>query len=415
MNKNNKFSFNGFFDNLMVKAPDKCFENVFDSALSEFQKNGVFFLEDEFINLVNSFGNCLSNCIEQVLLAAKAVRNNENLSLYALFVYRAMMQRKMFLEHLQEFEFPEADTLEVRFLPFLILLPAIPELYERLKAQKLPEDVINATLRQFEDCVYLYEERTGKLGLSKRYFNHMQSYIDERELNIERLRFEVSQLERPILALRNSHDEIVILFDGVDINEAGMVYGTPPVEESESVFRAEVTETETCFCGYRALADGRCDCKLTSYAKSEWKVLLKKGDPVMSIHIPSRGALTREACEKSYERACEIFETCYPEFKYKAFHCFSWMLDPQLRAFLPENSNIVNFQKKYTLYAGKNQGDAVFDFVFKLKFKEYKDMPEDTSLQRAIKKHYLDGKYIYSYGGLFLVEKSRHEMEKVQA
>jgi hypothetical protein len=29
------------------------------------------------------------------------------------------------------------------------------------------------------------------------------------------------------------------------------------------------------------------------------------------------------------------------------------------------------------------------------------DFPEGTSLMRAIKEHYLRGKYIYEYGGIF--------------
>lgn len=83
------------------------------------------------------------------------------------------------------------------------------------------------------------------------------------------------------------------------------------------------------------------------------------------------------------------------------------MLDPALREFLPENSNIIAFQKKYTLYAGETEGIDVFNFVFKMQYTkevDYNSMPEDTSLQRALKKLYLDGKYIYEYEGVFINE-----------
>ncbi len=82
------------------------------------------------------------------------------------------------------------------------------------------------------------------------------------------------------------------------------------------------------------------------------------------------------------------------------------MLDAKLREFPHESSNVLAFQKKYTLYAGETEGIDVFNFVFKMQYTkelDYKSIPEDTSLQRALKKLYLDGKYIYEYEGVFIL------------
>lgn len=394
--------FGVFFKEIGIKAPDRCFEGVFEEALAEYQNSGVFFLEDAYIRHVNTCENCLSNCLEEVIEAAKLLRGNETLAVYALFLYRAMGLRKNFLEHISTFEFPDGEDAARRLLPFIVLLPEIPRLYTKLKARRVPEDVIAATLRQFEDCVYLTQERTGHLGYLKRYFDHMQLYVDEKVLNIGRLRFEMVQaLESNVLVLRNQLGEKVVLFDGAEINSAGRLYGTPPERENESQTTATVKETETSFYGFQAEENGNCASGFLEYPKAIWKCALRKGDSVLSVHIPNKGALTKEACEDSYRRAKAVFHECYPEFEYKAFYCHSWMLDPQLGEFLPEGSNILAFQRKFTPYAGQTQGEDVFNFVFKLSFKEYRDMPEDTSLQRALKKHYLDGKYIYEYEGIF--------------
>ena len=398
-----KMDFDSFFDDFNIVAPDKCFENDFESAVSEYQKDGVFFLSDEYIEYVNSFENCLSNCIEQIKIASRKVCEKKELSVYTLFLYRAMMQRKSFIEHLQEFEFPEGDEIELRMLLFLVLLPTIPKLYADLKQRNVPDEVIGATLRQFEDCLFLTEERIGKIGLLKRYFEHLQHYVDEKILNIGRLRFQMLQeIGSNIIVLKNTDNKIAVLFDGAEINCAGRLYGAPPEDENKKSFRAFVSETETSFIGYAADKDGNCSVEPEEYSKKEWRLLFKKGDPVISVHISNKGALTQEACEESYERAKEIFKTCYSEFEYKAFHCHSWLLDKQLQKFLPENSNILSFQKKYTLYAGGTKGKDVFNFVFKNSFGEYKDLPENTSLQRALKKHYLDGGYVYEYDGIFI-------------
>jgi len=196
--------FNVFFDALGIKAPDRCFDGVFKEAVAEYRSNGVYFLDDAYIGHVNSFEGCLSNCLEETKSAAAKLRKDETLAVYALFLHRAMEQRTAFLKHINTFEFPGGEEEERRLLPFIVLLPELPKLFERLKAREVPEDIIAASLRQFEDCVFLTQERTGRLGFLKRYFDHMQLYLDEKVLNIGRLRFEmVPALESNILVLRN--------------------------------------------------------------------------------------------------------------------------------------------------------------------------------------------------------------------
>ena len=395
--------FSDFFTDLGLKAPDKCFEDTFASALEEYKNDGVFFLNNEYIDHINSFECCISNCIGDAKRAANKILERKHLAVYALFLYRAMQQRQSFMMHLREFEFPKDGDAECDMLPFLVIITAIPKLHECLKKRGVPSDIIAKTLRQFEDCVYLTEERTGRPGYLKRYFDHMQGYIDEKILNVGRLRFEmIPKLYGNIWVLENRKGELAILFDGVKINSAGMLFGTPPACDNQSSTPATVVETQDSFIGRCADSTGKCVDEPSEYPKSEWHLRLKKGDPVLGVHIPSKGALTKEACEESYARACEVFKNCYPEFAFKAFHCRSWMLDPTLRECLPESSNILAFQKKYTLYAGKTDGKAVFNFVFKMQPVDYNDLPEDTTLQRALKKLYLDGKYIYELSGIIV-------------
>lgn len=356
-------NFEMFFSNVGVKVPDNCFEKTFESAVSEYSADGVFFLNDKYIDYVNSFCDCFSNCITQVKEAAENLKKRESLAKYALFVYRAMTQRDLFIQHLEEFEFPYGEECELRLLPFLVLLPAIPDIFADLEKRNVPCDVIATTLRQFEDCIYLTKERTGTLGYLKRYFDHMQRYIDGTILNIGRLRFQmVPRLMSNFAVLENHLGEWVVVDKKIGFSD-------------------------------------------TDYPKSEWKTIFENGDSVLSVHIPNKGTLTSEACEESYCRAKEIFAKSYPEFKFKAFYCHSWLLDPQLRELLSEHSNILAFQKKYTFYFGKTQGNDVFNFVFKTNYEKDMDfncLSEDTSLQRALKNHYINGKQIYEYEAVFL-------------
>lgn len=399
--------YDDFFQKVKAGKPDGCFEEIYESARAEYAGEGVFFLQPGFIEHVNSFCDCLAGSCDALQKAAERARGNEELALYSLFVYRAMLSRGKFKEHLAEFVFPAGETVEYDFLPMLVLLPVIPKLYDLLKERGLPEDIIKATLGQFEACMYIYEERYDKLGLNKHYFDWLQHYVDAEILNIDRLRFQMNpSLESHVVVLKNGKGDLVILPDQVEVNRCGMLKGTPPdranEDANEESFFATVKETAEYYEGYKVLESGRCDSRVTRYSKDLWEIALKQGDPVLEVHIPNKGSFQKEYCEKSYERARKIFAEHYPEFGYKAFYCHTWMFDTQLAGLLPPESNILQFQRKYSLFPDETEGKDVFNFVFKLKFKEYADMPESTRLQRAIKTHYLDGKYIYEFGGIFL-------------
>ena len=122
------------------------------------------------------------------------------------------------------------------------------------------------------------------------------------------------------------------------------------------------------------------------------------------MHIPSRGALTREACEESYRRALEIFAYFTPQHDFKAFYCHSWMMAPELFDILKPDSNVLAFQSKFMKYPSKTKGLDVMNFVFKTETTPYADLPENTSLQRTLKSLYLSGKYLYEYCGFFTMD-----------
>lgn len=86
----------------------------------------------------------------------------------------------------------------------------------------------------------------------------------------------------------------------------------------------------------------------TVFAKEEeagknWTCLLAKGDRIIGIHIPASGPLKKELCIESFRRMRQYLAEYRPDIRYKAIHCHSWLLDPQLREILPENSNILSF------------------------------------------------------------------------
>ena len=385
-------------DFLNLKEIPDDLARIYEAAEREYNEQGVFFLRRDYIISQNERLHAFPNIERELIADAESISRNESMSIYALFVYRAMLEREIFLKHLDMFVFPTDKYL---FLSLLCMLPAMENMYRELVARRVPDDIIDATLHQFEDCAMLYEKRFGTLGYSKRYFDHMQLYIDGLVLNIGRLRFERRIFNDHLHLLENKNTaEQVIVLDAGRMRADGLFLETPPVSDTDA-FDATFGIKDGKYVATPVTSLGRCKREPVSFDISEWQVRLSCGDECLAVHIPDKGAFTAEACDDSYRRAAHVFAECYPEFKFKAFCCHSWLLSPELSEHVKPESNILVFASKYHRHPIRTKGQDVINFVFYLKSDKYEDLPEDTSLQRSLKALYIRGGYLYEYGGVF--------------
>jgi hypothetical protein len=167
---------------------------------------------------------------------------------------------------------------------------------------------------------------------------------------------------------------------------------------------ADIEETEDAFIGNAYDERGYVLREKQVFKKSEWRMVFGGGDGMISIHIPHGARFDADAVDASIEMTKEILGRCYPEYDYKTFFCGSWLLDPQLCDLLKPKSNIISFCKRFKPLAIQDGGTCVFSFVFRKPNMDFEisELPETTSLERAIKNHYLGGKAIYEYFGYFL-------------
>jgi hypothetical protein len=126
----------------------------------------------------------------------------------------------------------------------------------------------------------------------------------------------------------------------------------------------------------------------------------QEGDPALGIHIPESGPLTPEACEDSFARAQPFFARHFPETPTRLGICTSWLLDPQLAEYLEPESNIMRFQRRFDLVGEGFDGDAdVLRFVLHRIAPDIDDLPQRTTLERAIVAHLGAGKHWRSRTG----------------
>jgi hypothetical protein len=108
----------------------------------------------------------------------------------------------------------------------------------------------------------------------------------------------------------------------------------------------------------------------------------------LNLHIPATGPLTPQACDESLALARSFFAEHFPDPSRRRIVCTSWLLDEQLADYLPGGSNIMAFQRRFTITE-----DAIVDdheplrFIFRRVPPDLADLPRETTLQRALLDH----------------------------
>jgi hypothetical protein len=124
----------------------------------------------------------------------------------------------------------------------------------------------------------------------------------------------------------------------------------------------------------------------------------------INVHIPRGTKINLDICERNCAYAKKVLTESYPDFNPIAYCCYSWLMDPHLAEHLKPNSNILSFQSFFDKFNIGGNGDAVFSFVFTKPFRSYAELPENTSLERSLKKLYMNGGMIRVWGGIHMIQ-----------
>ena len=128
---------------------------------------------------------------------------------------------------------------------------------------------------------------------------------------------------------------------------------------------------------------------------------IKKGDPVIEVHIPEGGRLSVEECEKSLALAREFFKKYFPDYTYSVFTCHSWLLDDTMKKYLSENSGIVTFGDMFDKVETEESYDLLkYLFTWDTTPLNLKYRHPTSSLAEKIQKATLSGEKFYSTLGV---------------
>ena len=119
---------------------------------------------------------------------------------------------------------------------------------------------------------------------------------------------------------------------------------------------------------------------------------VEAGDREIAVHIPSDADLRKESVAQSIEDFYEFRKKYYPEWEAVKLTCETWMLMPELKELLGEESNIVAFQNLFEIDTVDYDATWYMEWIFPGIEKADELLPERTTLQRSIKRYLLEGK-----------------------
>ena len=243
-----------FIKALGVTEMPALFGARFDETMAEYREKGVPYLEDAFVEGLQSAYGVFREAKNYnfVKLALKRVRKNAFLAQYSLLLYH--MQKDN--DHAGEIylkKFPVGDgssPADFEMAAYFSQLAFAEDIASHHRAHGVPEDIILDTLNDlYEAPIIVCNDCFGRDGAHPRCFGWNQIYMNYRILRVGVFNFELRhRFTSAVTVFKNAQNECAILANGREIAKGGQMAGSAGFEAT--AFHAAITETDEYYEGY---------------------------------------------------------------------------------------------------------------------------------------------------------------------
>ncbi len=385
-------------------------KGLFEAAMKEYDTDGCPCFTTEFYDRLDARYGCFETTREYYIRAAKAAAGDEALGRFVVLLITALRDKTYRSEDLAGFERPvtppgkDPDAYEMATA--FVLVALFEDGADELRRRGVPDEYIRTVLKYAAGGIKSYIRRhNGALGYDILWWGLLYTQCELFPIVRLEMQFNVNW-SFCVTVFRNADGQSVPLANGMPVHSSGRYLDPADTEDTEGSWTAEIEETDSAWIGHSFGADGLVKKETTVLPKSEWQIALKAGDPVIDVHIPASDPFTPELIEHSFEETRRFASEHFPDYKYRAFICHSWLMSAQLDALLGEDSNIVKFSRRFRRMTKKSHGDDVFSFVFNGIDRNTDPhlLPENTRLERALKSLYVSGGALYEMYGYILSE-----------
>lgn len=397
---------NDLFLKLGITRYPERWQGFYGDVMNDYEENGCVYTTVGYYEELNSRYACFDKYIDIYCSAAQETAKDKHLSIFLALLCRGMKDRAEFISDLKALDMPVSGdgeySLAYEMITGLAMASATEQICSNLERRGVPKSYIREIAGNQQNGIREYMRRNaGRAGYAN--FGWFQHLVDGNLFRIGSLEYQINCGFPVKSRIYNDSGRIVALADGITLHRNGMELGCKCCEDTDGSWTAVISDTSKYADGYSFAQDGTVSKERVRLCTDTYTKILEHGDNVISIHIPSETDFTPQSVDKSLDEARRFFKKYFPEYEYRAFMCASWLMSPALCDILKPGSNIVSFNKRFMKFTNLSQGEGAISFVFlqNPKTADISALPENTSLERAIKNYYMSGKVIYEMTGCF--------------
>lgn len=289
--------------------------------------------------------------------------------------------------------------------------PTIQKAWQKLG---LGDEYLTGPGKWLNGTIKIYAEaHNGLPGHTLSQCHWVNCYGANALFRIGRFEFQLHNYIHWMVPVYVNKNNVALAFhkDGSWVNKDGLrMY-----KETEGFKKVFLREENGFVTGCPILPDGSSHPdQYISLSLDEWHALCHPWEIVPSVHIPGGERMDKEEVNDTFRKANKFFQK-YFHFTPKLYGCYSWILNPDLREFLP-NSNVCHFQMQgyqFPAWGGITPGqqDGVF-FVFGREgSQDLENLPCHNKMEEAMVNIYKK-KGLLRSGALFILSADGEKVGK---
>jgi hypothetical protein len=270
----------------------------------------------------------------------------------------------------------------------------------------IPDQVARDTYMDTAIWAKDYKDLHGVWGMDVHILPWLFNHLSGELYRLVRLQFMQRPFRQKLRAFRNLDNRAVKVLSepGVRYRGDGQLDGTGGVYDPENSWTTRLSLDNDFVTGTPIHPDGFALSEEISLSLDEWECTLAPGGPILEIHIPAGSRMDFDSCGESFRMAVDFFPRYFPDRPFRAFCCGSWILNTQFQYMLPDDSNMVRFQKELYLFPIFSSGRSGLERIFRGGTDDLSKAPRDTGLRRAVLDHLEGGGYLRAGGALLFAE-----------
>lgn len=368
-----------------------------------------FFLDDAYITHIRSLAKLDASLTDILLSTAGTMRSDEALAHMAWHCYRLLYLKRDYYQFSKWPLFTKklGDAAGVFYL--LIVLASAERTVSIHNARGIPADVTDGVIADYSIGIARFGRfHGGKIGSPHTHTPWYRNHYDGVLFRIGRLQYIINPMRYALRIYRNNRTgEVLALSEpGVQYTSDGFVDSiphAPRLQPGIGGFTAALSFDGRNIIGNPILPTGVAHRQQIMLDAAVWKSAAARDDMLLAMHIPEGGGMGIDKCRASMEDAFPFFAKYIPETPVKGIMCSSWIFSPEYETFYSKDANFVRYQHELYLFPVPSSGKDGVYFVFDREdFTDPKELPQDSSLRKAMAERLISGNVLRSGGMFFL-------------